>query len=561
MVEAVREALRILIVHGYLLSGTGSNQYVQALSQALSLQGHNVVVYCQENEPDFPFVTSYLRETSKSSGPELVWRRDSEFPGECMVYKPYIGEILPVFVRDGYRDFRVKEFVELEENELLAYVDANEDSLKRLIRQFSPDFVLVNHAVMLPYVLAEIRKEDSFPYFAIIHGSGIDFAVKRDPRYLHYASEGLAHAERIITPSEYTSREISKIFKGIVPSIGDKTHVISPGVDTEIFFPTGLSLSNSVETVISSIEERTSGLTVVDFARSPVKKRRTFDDESIEGEIERINALCPDWIPSKDAISPLRELARKNTPYFIFIGKLLETKGIQCVPFALPLIKRKHPDVKIVVVGFGELRGILELILESLDSGDIRALKKLCDYGNKRYAKRLEEPFGPICDFLSSLAGEGTLDDYLRLCVEREIRDSVIFTGYTRPREHRYLLEHAKALLAPSIAPEAFGMVLVEAMAMGVTPVSCTHSGLESALRPVFEVWGEESEDIALGTKEKMVTRIAAACSRVLEIPKRDLKARTKKVRELVSRNSSWLSVADRFVQLYRASEKHSRPE
>jgi predicted alpha/beta-fold hydrolase len=39
--------VRILVWHGYLLGGTGSNVYTRALAREWSRAGHDVVVVCQ----------------------------------------------------------------------------------------------------------------------------------------------------------------------------------------------------------------------------------------------------------------------------------------------------------------------------------------------------------------------------------------------------------------------------------------------------------------------------------------------------------------------------------
>src|SRR3990172_4867197 len=44
--------MRILLWHGYLLGGTGSNVYTRALAREWSLAGHEVVVVCQERHPE-----------------------------------------------------------------------------------------------------------------------------------------------------------------------------------------------------------------------------------------------------------------------------------------------------------------------------------------------------------------------------------------------------------------------------------------------------------------------------------------------------------------------------
>ena len=70
--------MRILLWHGYLLGGTGSNVYTRALAREWSRAGHDVVVFSQDPHPD-----AY----------DL---------GGAGVVRPEIGGLLPVFVFDRY---------------------------------------------------------------------------------------------------------------------------------------------------------------------------------------------------------------------------------------------------------------------------------------------------------------------------------------------------------------------------------------------------------------------------------------------------------------------------
>ena len=97
--------MRVLIFHGYLLHGTGSNVYNASLAQALARQGHEVHLLCQDRKAD-----------------ELDWVRDNE---NITVHVPDIGGLLPVFVADRYEGFEVKTFPELTDEELDRYLDAN----------------------------------------------------------------------------------------------------------------------------------------------------------------------------------------------------------------------------------------------------------------------------------------------------------------------------------------------------------------------------------------------------------------------------------------------------
>src|SRR6202043_4064753 len=64
--------VRILLWHGYLLGGTGSNVYTRALAREWSRAGHDVVVVCQEPHPE---------------------RYDL---GGAKVFRPNVGGLLPV---------------------------------------------------------------------------------------------------------------------------------------------------------------------------------------------------------------------------------------------------------------------------------------------------------------------------------------------------------------------------------------------------------------------------------------------------------------------------------
>ena len=44
-------SMRILIFHGYLLGGTGSNVYNASLAAALVDLGHEVHLFCQDRHP------------------------------------------------------------------------------------------------------------------------------------------------------------------------------------------------------------------------------------------------------------------------------------------------------------------------------------------------------------------------------------------------------------------------------------------------------------------------------------------------------------------------------
>src|SRR5712691_10215256 len=98
----LRRALKILLWHGYLLGGTGSNVYTRALAREWSRAGHEVVVFCQERHPELYDI----------GGAEVV---RPELP----------GGLLPVFVLDRYEGLEAARLQDLTPPQRSAYVDAN----------------------------------------------------------------------------------------------------------------------------------------------------------------------------------------------------------------------------------------------------------------------------------------------------------------------------------------------------------------------------------------------------------------------------------------------------
>ena len=119
--------MRILIFHGYLLRGTGSNIYNANLVRALAALGHEVHLLCQD--------------------PGLGARRRG-----VTVHTPDIGRMLPVYVADEYEGFDAKPYPELSDEELEHYIDANVAAVRDGARR--PDVALANHLVMGPVILA-----------------------------------------------------------------------------------------------------------------------------------------------------------------------------------------------------------------------------------------------------------------------------------------------------------------------------------------------------------------------------------------------------------------------
>jgi glycosyltransferase involved in cell wall biosynthesis len=199
--------MRVLIFHGYMLRGTGSNIYNANLARALAKLGHEVHLLCQDKQTKIDSVE---------------------------IHNPDIHGLLPVYVKDPYEGFEVKTFPELSEEELDRYIEANVAAVREVAAQAGDiDVALANHLVMGPAILA---RADVGPFAAKIHGSALEYTVKPNPRFLPYAEEGTEAASGVLVGSRHTAESLWNALSG-TPGLREKTRLGPPGVDTEAFAP------------------------------------------------------------------------------------------------------------------------------------------------------------------------------------------------------------------------------------------------------------------------------------------------------------------------------------
>jgi glycosyltransferase involved in cell wall biosynthesis len=199
--------MRVLLFHGYMLRGTGSNIYNVNLARALARLGHEVHLLCQDREVEIEGVE---------------------------IHNPDIGGLLPVYVKDPYEGFEVKSFPELSAAELDRYIDANVAAVRAVAESVGGvDAALANHLVMGPAILA---RAEIGPFAAKIHGSALEYTVKPHPRFLPYAYEGLAAASGVLVGSGHTGESLWAALPDL-PDLKEKTRLGPPGVDIEEFSP------------------------------------------------------------------------------------------------------------------------------------------------------------------------------------------------------------------------------------------------------------------------------------------------------------------------------------
>jgi len=227
--------MRILLWHGYLLSGSGSNLYTVNIARIWRSEGHDVLLMCQERHAGaFAFVDA--AGVFNADNREFEWHETGHerATGRLRVLRPNIGEVLPVYVFDEYEGFTAKRFVDLTDEELERYTSANIRALVTAIEDHQPDAIVTGHEVMGPYIAKEACKRTGTSYLAKLHGSALEYAVKEQPeRYLEFASIGLGSARVVTGGSNYMVREASSV----IPGWEERAQVVNSGCDVELFRP------------------------------------------------------------------------------------------------------------------------------------------------------------------------------------------------------------------------------------------------------------------------------------------------------------------------------------
>jgi glycosyltransferase involved in cell wall biosynthesis len=408
--------MRILLWHGYLLGGTGSNVYTRSLAREWMRAGHDVTIVCQERHPE-----------------------KYDFGGARIVVPELPDRLLPVFVLDEYEGLEARLLQDFTPAQREAYVQANAAALRALE---PADFVFANHVLLG----APVGRSSGVTYVVKAHGSELEYSMRGRPDLASWGAESLAGADAVFVGSEH----IRAVLEDVVGHV-DRVHEVPPGVDVEEFVP----------------EERGAALAAL------IREARLDATDGDErhpdpGNAERFEAFFAEAAPT-----------------IVFVGKLIENKGVQVLFDALRGI-----DARAVVVGFGDYRAKLETLAP----------------------------------------------------------DRVLFTGALEHRHLVHLLPLADISVVPSVFPEAFGMVAAEAASAGVPPLVADHSGLAEVAAGIAAEYPAQFRQLTsfpTGDADALRERLRA----LLALSSAERESLGSAARRAVERNWSWTRVAERLLE------------
>jgi glycosyltransferase involved in cell wall biosynthesis len=193
--------MRILLWHGYLLGGTGSNVYTRMLAREWSNAGHDVTVFSQESDPA---------------------RYDL---GGAATVRPDVGGLLPVFVLDRYRGYVVKRVQDCTRTELDGWVETNAAAVRALL---PADAVFANHVLLG----GPVGAATGAPYAVKAHGSELEYSMRGNESLSAWGADALAGARATFVGSGHIRTVLADVCghtEGVIE--------VPPGVDIDEWAP------------------------------------------------------------------------------------------------------------------------------------------------------------------------------------------------------------------------------------------------------------------------------------------------------------------------------------
>jgi glycosyltransferase involved in cell wall biosynthesis len=508
----------LCIIHGYLLEGSGSNLWTRSVVESLCMEGHTVQLVCQEPYPDRYDCIAEAYRYHLDGTVETMFTRVVPYPGKCIMHKPQLGDTLPVYVWDKYDEYpNVVPMVNLSDDEIEQYVARNTAVLGRVVTEHGVHAMHVNHAVLMTVAAQRVSHSTGVPYAIMEHGSGLEYAVKPDPRLRAMATSAFTGAGHLFVHGDEMRHRIETMLPD-VPNMAEKFSVLPLGVHTSQFTPVPRERRREkMGRLFVELEKLPRGRRPEQLERMIADVQRTHDARTLRTVLSGVKYETK--APDEDVAEKLQQVDWEHDAVMLFVGRLISAKGIQSGLAALPLLLAQDPGIRFIVVGHGPLREPMEAFLWGLEHGDRALVERIVECG-----RLLEgdpdgsggsQALGKVKWFFKDLEDRGELDDYFALAKQHVRADRVIFTGYLTHHELRHLFPCCDAGIFPSIVKEAGPLVFLEALASGCFPLGTYFGGMKASIDAIADLFPREIADTMkidpLNTVADIVTNVGNA--------------------------------------------------
>jgi glycosyltransferase involved in cell wall biosynthesis len=465
----------LCLIHGYALSGSGSNVWTRAVAQTLCRSGETVHIVCQDHRPEQHDFVAAAYQYEPDGARQTLFERTPSYTGRAILHRPRL-DLLPVYVRPPADVTSMVSILDLSDDEIQTYLDRNERALLRIVRENDVSAMHVNHIVLMSVVARRVSLATGVPYAVMPHGSDLEYVVRHDTRMQEMATEALDGAARILVLSDELARRVHEV----LPNIRDfdrKLTRTNVGVDAGEF---RLVRRGERRESIGRLAEMIAGMERGKRAeQSEYLAQHLRDDLSIERvrEVLAASAAYLKQRPDADAEAKLERIDWDRDGVVAYVGMLMGFKGVQALLTAFPVVLQSSPRARLVVVGRGPLRELLEAFLIALARYQRRLARHLMEWGEALEGEG-PDPFLPVTRYFDRLDREGRLDAWFAAATQLLDPAHVVFTGHLEHKALCHLYPCCDVAVFPSVVAEARPLVLIEAMASGCYPMGSYFAGM-----------------------------------------------------------------------------------
>ena len=538
----------ICLLHGYLLDGSGSNLWTRCVVESLCRDGRTVHLVCQEPHPEQYDCIAEAHVYEPDGAIETLFRREVPYRGKCVMHKPRLGHTLPVFVWDKYEEFsNPVPMINLPDGAIEEYLRRNVVVVNDVVRQHGIHAIHANHAALMAVVAQRSSEATGVPFAVMPHGSELEYALKKDERFLSMARGALAEAGRVFVHGAEMQARV-KATVGDVPGLDAKFTTLPLGVHTWQFEPVPRERRREkIGRLLVSLADKPRGRRPEQLARMLEGVAGAEDTAQLR---EALTSIQYDTkAPDTDLEEKVQQIDWEHDAVILFVGRLISAKGVQSGLAALPFLLAEDPGVRLLLVGHGPLREVMEAFIWALEHGDLALVDRIVDCG-----RVLEgDPdgtggateLGRVNEFFDELRRHGLLDHYLELAREHVRFERVIFTGYLTHQELQHLFPCCDVGIFPSIVKEAGPLVFLEALASGCFPLGTNFGGMKASIDAIADLLPPYVVDAMRVNPENVVADIARKASAALRMGVRykDVLARAAQERH------DWTSVGRRLAR------------
>ena len=463
-------------IHGYGLSGAGSNLWTRSVMRACCEDGATIHLVCQERKPeDYDFIAAAYGYDAEGR-PSTLFTRDVPYPGRCIFHRPQLN-VLPTYVRPTNPSDYVFSILDLDDDAIDEYLARNARVMRHVAEVHGVEAWHVNHLVLLAVAALRLKEEDGVPFGVMSHGSEIEYIIKEEARSRRWARAVLEGCDRVFALNREIRTRLADVFPDL-DGLEEKTVTLRVGVDTRQFrLVTREERAASIGRMASAVAAQQGGRT---RAQQDALAEALADDL----ELDTIQSVIGGGgyrraAPDADLVEKLNTVDWANDAILLYVGRLLAAKGLMIALAALPSILARHPSARLVVVGEGALREGAEAFVGALAQGHRRLARNLLGWGAALEGQDAA-PFAAALAYFDRLDAEGRLGAYFE--VARALPEHVLFTGYLEHEALCHLFPCCDVGVFPSVVKEASPLVVPEAAACGVFPIGTYTAGMRDSL-------------------------------------------------------------------------------